>query len=195
MDTQWLSDYVLDRLSAAANRDDIIRYVCQRGHMEWIQAKAFVADVEEIHAREIERRHLPVNLTSAFMMGLFGALVTAYSVFSIFEPLLGRPLPDMFYFLNDFGIRHGLLPDTRILVENLHQYGLLPDFWRTLYTTGQSFGISHDLINVLFVLASGYFLWPLLLLGLGSLIAGILDFFPQPFPDHRTIIFPRGKPT
>ena len=181
MYSQWLSRYVVDRLSAAANRDDIIQYVCQRGHMDWVQAKAFVADVEEINAREIERRHLPINLTSAFMMGLFGGLVTAYAALSIFEPLLGRPLPDFLYFLNDFGVHYGLLPDTHTVVENLHQFVLLPNFWRTLYTTGQSFGVSHDLINILYVLASGYFFWPMLLLGLGSLIAGCLDFFHSLF--------------
>jgi hypothetical protein len=181
MDEQQLSQYVVDRLSAAANRDDIIRYVCQRGRLEWTQAKAFVADVEEIHAREIDRRHLPINLTSSLMAGLFGALLTVYAVFSIFEPLLGRPLPDFLYLLNDFGVHYGLLPNTRTVVENLQQYGLLPNFWRTLYTTGQSFGLSHDLVNILYVLASGYFFWPLLFLGLGSLIAGCLDFFRNLF--------------
>jgi hypothetical protein len=181
MDEQRLSQYVVDRLSAAANRDDIVRYVCQRGRLDWTQAKAFVADVEETHAREIDRRHLPINLTSSLMAGLFGALLTVYAVFSIFEPLLGRPLPDFLYLLNDFGVRYGLLPDMHAAVENLHRYGVLPNFWRTLYTTGQSFGLSHDLVNILYVLASGYFFWPLLLLGLGSLIAGCLDFFRNLF--------------
>jgi hypothetical protein len=181
MDAQSLSKYVVDRLSAAANRDDIIRYVCQHGNLDWTQAKAYVADVEESHAREIDRRRFPINITSSFMVGLFGALVTIYAAFSIFEPLLGRPLPNFLYFLNDFGVRSGLLPDTRTVVENLHRFGLLPDFWRTLYTTGQSFGVSHDLINILYVLASGYFFWPLLLLGLCSLIAGCLEFFRNLF--------------
>jgi phage shock protein PspC (stress-responsive transcriptional regulator) len=181
METQLLTKYIIDRLSAAANRDDIIRYVCQRGNMNWVQAKAFVADVEETYALEIDRRHLPINLTSAIMVGLFGALVTVYAVLSIFEPLLGRPLPNMLYFLNDFGIHYGLLPDTHTALENLHRFGLLPDFWRTLYTLGQSFGVGHDLINILYVLAGGYFFWPLLLLGLCSLIAGSLEFFRNLF--------------
>jgi hypothetical protein len=177
MDKPLLSKYIVDRLSAAANRDDIIRYVCQRGNLDWTQAKAFVADVEEAYAREIDRRHIPFDLTSSVMAGLFGTLVTVYAVFSIFEPLLGRPLPNFFYLLNDFGTRFGLLPDTRTTLENLNRFGLIPDFWRTLYTLGQANGVSHDLINILYVLASGYFLWPLLLLGLSSLIVGSLEFF------------------
>jgi len=181
MDSQLLSRYVVDRLSAAANRDDIILYVCQRGNMDWGKAKAFVADAEETHAGLIDRRHLPINLTSSIMAALFGALVTTYAVFSIFEPLLGRPLPDFMYILNDFGVHYGLLPDMHAAVQNLQRFGLLPDFWRTLYTTGQSFGVSHDLINILYVLAGGYFFWPLLLLGLVSLIAGCLDFFRSVF--------------
>jgi hypothetical protein len=177
MNKALLSKYVVDRLSAAANRGDIILYVCQRGRMEWEAAEAFVADVEETHGREIERRHLPINLTSAFMAGLFGALLTVYSVLSIFEPLLGRPLPDALYFLNDFGVHYGLLPDTSTAVGNLRHYGVFPDFWRTLYTVGQSLGVSHHVINILFVLFSGYFFWPLLVLGLCSLIIGSTNFF------------------
>jgi hypothetical protein len=177
MNRQQLSHYIVDRLSAAANRDDIIRYVCERGHLDWARGKALVDDVEETYAREIERRHLPIDLTSAIMAGLFGALVTAYAVASIFEPLLGRPLPNALYFLNDIGVRYGLLPDTTTAVDNLHRFGLLPDFWRTLYTLGQQYGISRDFINIFYILASGYFFWPLLLLGLCSLIIGSLDFF------------------
>ncbi|MBN2086598.1 MAG: hypothetical protein JW748_15380 [Anaerolineales bacterium] len=181
MDSQRLSKYVVDRLSVSANRDDIIRYVCRSGNLDWIQAAAFVADVEETHALEIDRRHLPINLTSSFMAGLFGALVTTYAIFSIFEPMLGRPLPNFMYILNDIGVRYGLLPDTHTAVETLRRFGLLPDFWRTLYTTGQSFGVSRDLINFVYVLASGYLFWPILLLGLVSWIAGSLDFFRSLF--------------
>jgi hypothetical protein len=177
METSRLSQYIIDRLSAAANRDDIIRYVCQRGRLDWTQAQALVADVEETHRREIDRRRLPINLTSSRMVGLFGILATAYAVLSIFEPLLGRPLPDALYSLNDLGVHYGLLPDTQTVVDNLHRFGLLPDFWRTLYTQGQSLGVSRDLINILYVLAGGYFLWPFLILGLYSMIAGSLNFF------------------
>jgi hypothetical protein len=181
MDKQTLSKYIVDRLSAAANRDDIIRDACLRGNFTWPQAAALVKDLEETHALEIERRHIPVNLTSAFMVSLFGSLVTAYAVLSIFEPLLGRLLPDVFYLLNDFGVHYGLLPDTSIAVENLHRFGLLPDFWRTLYTLGRTYGVSRDIINTLFVLAGGYFFWPFLLLGLSSWVVGSVEFFKNLF--------------
>jgi hypothetical protein len=181
MDREILARYIVDRLSAAANRDDIIRCVCQRGGLDWQQAKACVADVEETHITEIERRRAPFNLVSAVMVSAFGALVTTYAVLSICEPLLGRPLPNIFYLLNDFGVQYGLLPDTRVAVEKLHQIGLLPDFWRTLYTQGQSVGISRDVINVLYVLSSGYLFWPFLLMGIGSLVAGSVDFFRSLF--------------
>jgi hypothetical protein len=128
MNEQPLTKHIVGRLSAAANRDDIIRYVCRRGNLDWTRAKALVDDVEETSAREIERRQIPIDITSGFMVALFGSLVTAYSVLSIFEPLLGRPLPDFLYLLNDSGIRYGLLPDTRAALDNLHRYGLLPDF-------------------------------------------------------------------
>jgi hypothetical protein len=181
MESHLLTEYIVDRLSAAANRDDIITWVCQRGRMDWVQAEALVADVEAAHAREIDRRHLPINLSSAVMVGLFGALVTVYAVLSIFEPLLGRQIPDALNILNDFGTRLGFLPDTHRMVENIQGYGLLPDFWRNLYTQAQSFGVGHDLVNILYVLASGYFFWPLLLLGLASLIVGSLNFFRNIF--------------
>jgi hypothetical protein len=181
MDRDPLTRYIVDRLSAAANRDDIIRSVCQRAKLSWQQAEALVADTEELHALEIERRQMPVNLTSAFMVWLFGGLVTAYAALSIFEPLLGRPLPNVFYLLNDLGIRCGVLPDTRRTIENLHRFGLLPDFWRTLYTQGQTYGVSRDLINAFYVLVSGYLFWPFLLLGLSSLIVGSTEFFKHIF--------------
>jgi hypothetical protein len=181
MDKQALAKYVVDRLSAAVHRDDIIRYVCQRGRLDWIAAKAFVDDVEERHAREIDRRQIPINLTSAVMVGLFGLMVTAYSVLSIFEPLLGRPLPNALYLLNDFGVHYGLIPDPQTAINPFNRYDLLPDFWRTLYTVGQTYGVSHDFINILYVLAGGYFFWPLLLLGLSSLIVGSMDFFKNLF--------------
>jgi hypothetical protein len=181
MSEQQLTQYIVDRLSAAANRDDIIRCVCQRGNMDWTRAGALVEEVEEAHALEIEQRHLPINLTSGFMVALFGSLATGYSVLSIFEPLLGRPLPNVLYLLNDFGIHYGLLPDTRTAIDNLHHYGLLPDSWRTLYTLGQAYGISRDWITILYVLAGGYLFWPLLLLGLCSLIVGSMNDFKNLF--------------
>jgi hypothetical protein len=176
-----LEAYILERLSAAANRDDIVRYVCERGRIEWVEGKALVADVEDAHAAEIARKHAPINLTSAAMAGLFGTLVTGYATLSIFEPLLGRPLPNVFYLLNDFAVHYGLIPDTRSAVDALHRFGLLPDFWRTLYTLGQTYGVSADVINAAYVLASGYFYWPLLLLGICSLIVGSLEFFKTIF--------------
>jgi hypothetical protein len=100
-------------------------------------------------------------------------------VLSIFEPLLGRPLPNIFYLLNDFLVHYGLAPDPLVAVENLHHYGLLPDFWRTLYTLGQSFGVGPDVIKAVYVLASGYLYWPLLLIGLFCLILGSTEFFQE----------------
>jgi hypothetical protein len=181
MDRDPLTQYIVDRLSAAANRDDIVRYVCQRAKLSWPEGEALVAGVEDRFARKIERRHLPVNLTSAFMVCLFGGLLTAYALLSIFEPLLGRILPNPFYVLTDLGVRQGWLPDMQYALENLHRYGILPDFWRRLYTVGQTYGVSRDLINAFFILASGYLFWPFLLVGLGSLIAGSTEFFRNLF--------------
>jgi len=181
MDSDSLARYIVERLSAAANRDDIIRYVCQRGDLDWQQAKAFVADVEETYLADIERRHARYNLVSAFMICLFGGLVSTYAVLSIFEPLLGRPLPNVFYLLNDFLIHYGLAPDPTVGIEELHRIGLLPDFWRTLYTLGEQYGVSRDIINVAFVMAGGYTFWPFLLMGIASLVAGSVDFFRNVF--------------
>ncbi|MBN1439211.1 MAG: hypothetical protein JW929_07365 [Anaerolineales bacterium] len=181
MDTRQLTKYIVDRLSAAANRDDVILYVCQRGRMDWNRAQALVADVEEAYAEVIDRRHLPINLTSSVMAVLAGALAAGYAVLAIFEPLIGRPLPDFLYLANDFAIHYGLLPDTRTALETLQRYDVLPDFWRTLYTLGQDIGVSRDLITAVFVLANGYFFWPVLVLGLYSLIAGLTEFFSHLF--------------
>jgi hypothetical protein len=181
MDRDALTRYTVDRLSVAANRDDIIRYVCQRGKLSWQAAEDLVETAEATHAREIERRHFPINFTASFMVWLFGCLVTVYAALSIFEPLLGRILPDPFYLLNDLGARYGLLPDTRQVIDNLHQSGILPDFWRTLYTQGQTYGVSHDAINALYVLVSGYLFWPFGLVGLSAMITGATEFFRNLF--------------
>jgi hypothetical protein len=176
-----LKGYVLERLSAAANRDDILRFVCERGRVSWAEAEALVAEVESAGAAAIARRQAPINLVSGFMAGLLGALLTGYAVLSIFEPLIGRPLPDALYLLNDFAVHSGLIPDTRNAVGVLHTYGLLPDSWRTLYTLGQSFGFGPDVIKAVYVLASGYLYWPLLLIGLFCLILGSTEFFQELF--------------
>jgi hypothetical protein len=83
-----LTGYILEHLSAGANRDDIIRYVCERGQVSWPEAAAFVADVESSNERTILRRQSPINLTTAFMFSLAGMLLTGVAVYLLFAPVL-----------------------------------------------------------------------------------------------------------
>ncbi|MGD0175121.1 MAG: hypothetical protein ABSC61_11970 [Anaerolineales bacterium] len=86
MDHQIISQYILDRLSAAGNREDLIRDVCLREGIQWPEAEALVNQVEAEDEKIILRRQSPIDLTNAFMYVLAGMLITAFSAYVLFWP-------------------------------------------------------------------------------------------------------------
>lgn len=80
--------FILDRLSAAANRDDLTKEVCLREGLSWQEAAALVADVESSDQRTILRRQSPINLTTAFMFSLSGMMLTGVAAYLLFAPVL-----------------------------------------------------------------------------------------------------------
>jgi len=76
----------LDRLSAAGNREDLIRDVCLREGIQWPEAEALVNQVEAEDEKIILRRQSPIDLTNAFMYVLAGMLITAFSAYVLFWP-------------------------------------------------------------------------------------------------------------
>ena len=76
----------MDRLSAAGNREDLIRDVCLREGIQWPEAEALVNQVEAEDEKIILRRQSPIDLTNAFMYVLAGMLITAFSAYVLFWP-------------------------------------------------------------------------------------------------------------
>jgi hypothetical protein len=85
---QSISKLILARLSAAANRDDLIRDVCFREGIPWPEAEAIVAEVEAENEKTILRRQSPIVLTTAIMFALAGIILSGVAAFFIFSPIL-----------------------------------------------------------------------------------------------------------
>jgi hypothetical protein len=83
-----LSKFILERLSAAANRDDLIRDVCFREGIPWPEAEAMVDEVAAENEKTILRRQSPIALTTSAMFSLAGALLTGVAVVALFGPAL-----------------------------------------------------------------------------------------------------------
>jgi hypothetical protein len=175
MDTSSLTRYILHRLSASANRDDVIREVCLRGDLLWPDAEALVEDVEETNSREIERRRSPIEITTALMVAAFGLLLTAYAALSMLEPITGPVLPDFFYSLRELETSNA--PLSRMLPESIlnDPSGKYPGVWEAIRHWGTSLGLSPDIISIGYVIVTGYLFWPVLLLGVGSIIIGSME--------------------
>jgi len=86
MDRQDISKYILDRLSAAEDRDDLIRNICLREGIPWPEAEALVSQVATEDEKIILRRQSPIDLTNAFMYSLAGMLITGFSAYALFWP-------------------------------------------------------------------------------------------------------------
>jgi hypothetical protein len=88
MGREDLSKFILERLSAAGNRDDLIRDVCFREGIPWPEAEARVNEVEMKNEKIILRRQSPIVLTTAIMSALAGTILTGVAAFFIFSPVL-----------------------------------------------------------------------------------------------------------
>jgi hypothetical protein len=153
----------------------VIREVCLRGNILWPEAEALVVDVEQTHSREIARRRSPIEITSAVMVAAFGLVLTAYAALSMLEPVTGRVLPDIFYVVRDLESQTGLPLAISSEPASIQQAREQPGVWGVVYRFGISCGVSPDIISILYVAATGYLFWPMLLLGVGSIIIGSME--------------------
>jgi hypothetical protein len=89
MTHQDISKFILDRLSAAGNREDLIRDVCYREGLQWPEGEALVSRLEAEDEQIILRRQSPIALVNSLMFSLAGMLFTAIAVYILFWPALG----------------------------------------------------------------------------------------------------------
>jgi hypothetical protein len=105
MGRQDISKFILERLAAAGNRDDLIRDVCLRAGIAWPEAEALVDQVEAKDEKTILRRQSPVALTTSIMFVLAGMLITGLAAFSLFWPVFQKGIffLDYIFYLIQFG--------------------------------------------------------------------------------------------
>ncbi len=83
-----LAGYVVRELSSDADRNTLIRYVCETGDMAWPEAEAFVARVELENEREIARRRSPFMLAlsvGTLVGGVILFLAGGYAIVTFFS--------------------------------------------------------------------------------------------------------------
>lgn len=83
-----LAGYVVRELGSDADRNTLIRYVCETGDMAWPEAEAFVARVELENEREIAKRRSPFMLTlsvGTLVGGVILFLVGGYVIVTFFS--------------------------------------------------------------------------------------------------------------
>ena len=131
MDKQTLSKLILDRLSAAGNRDDLIRDICLREGILWPEAEALVAEVEAEGEHIIFRRQSPVALTTSIMFTLAGMLLTGFAAYSLFWPVLQERNFSLYYifYLVQYGYQMALL----LLIGLTMAIGGMIGFFNTVF--------------------------------------------------------------
>jgi hypothetical protein len=131
MDHQIISKFILDRLSAAGNREDLIRDVCLREGIQWPEAEALVNQVEAEDEKIILRRQSPIDLTNAFMYALAGMLITAFSTYVLFWPAVesGNFSLSIIFSLLRYGYQMALL----LLIGLTLAIGGMIAFFNTLF--------------------------------------------------------------
>jgi hypothetical protein len=71
-----LEKYVARELGSGADRNALIRHVCETGEMSWPKAEAFVARVALEHEHEIAKRQSPVMLVLSVGTLIGGVILT-----------------------------------------------------------------------------------------------------------------------
>ncbi len=87
-----LTRYVVRELGSEADRNTLIRYVCENGDMTWPQAEAFVARVALEHESEIVRRRTPFLMMLSVVTLVGGALIALVCGYAIWAFFSSRPL-------------------------------------------------------------------------------------------------------
>lgn len=88
MDNTPTRQYILKRLSAFAERDDIIREVCLRDGLRWSECEALVEEVQEDNSPAILRRKSPILIIILLGNSLLGLICIIYAIWELFEPAL-----------------------------------------------------------------------------------------------------------
>jgi len=94
--------YVARELGSGADRNTLIRYVCETGEMSWPEAEAFVARVALEHEHEIAKRQSPLMLVisiGTIIGGAFLTLAGVYVLITFFSGELRARLDFVYYAL------------------------------------------------------------------------------------------------
>lgn len=87
-----LTKYVVRELGSAADRNALIRHVCETGEMSWREAEAFVSRVALEHEREIAKRQSPLMLVISIGTLIGGAILLLASGYVLITFLSGELL-------------------------------------------------------------------------------------------------------
>ncbi|MBN2389853.1 MAG: hypothetical protein JXR84_03965 [Anaerolineae bacterium] len=95
-----LVKYVARELGSGADRNALIRHVCETGEMSWPEAEAFVARVALEHEHEIAKRQSPLMLALSVATLIGGVILTlagGYTLISFFSGELQARLDFAYY--------------------------------------------------------------------------------------------------
>ncbi len=101
-----LANYVARELGSGADRNALIRHICETGDMAWPEAEAFVARVALENEHEITKRQSPVMLALSVGTMIGGAVLFLAGAFVIITFLSGELLMRLDFAL--YGVVTGL---------------------------------------------------------------------------------------
>jgi hypothetical protein len=80
-----LHNFIVERLMASDNIDDIVLEICQDGKISWNEAEALVRQVEEEQRTKIERGQSPILVIWALGTFVVGIALVMYSSYTAAE--------------------------------------------------------------------------------------------------------------
>lgn len=85
-DDRW-SAFIVERLAAHDNPDDIVLELCQQGGLSWPRAEELVERVRQENETAITRRQSPFLAVIAFVLFVGGVALIGFSTYSVVESL------------------------------------------------------------------------------------------------------------
>ncbi len=96
MDDQELTEFVVGRMARSVGTNDIVRQVCEQSGRSWVEAEAFVRQVEIYRQSQIDRRRAPLwlllslaTLVGGLGLGTLGVMGLGQTL-QVFEKAEGR---------------------------------------------------------------------------------------------------------
>lgn len=89
-------EYIIENLASHTNRDDIVFELCHRYNLNWAEAEALVAEVEEERKGDIEKRQTPLLAIIAIGLMVVGLALIGYGVYNLFafwQTMATEPAP------------------------------------------------------------------------------------------------------